>query len=158
MKEEPFYPNSHNRDGEPDQEKWLDQILRTDDITPLSDSFAGRVARKAARRMILRQQMAEFLTYASAFLGALVLLLVVLYFTSRESLAAWTSWIIPVREILAGGGIVLIFILFADRVVLPWFFFVSRSGKNLPTTLISRFSSEVSAGCRRAPVPRISAC
>lgn len=130
MKEEPFYPHSDNRDGEPDQEEWLDQILRSDDITPLSESFAGRVARKAARRMILRQHMTEFLTYASAFLGPLLLLLGVLYFTSRESLAAWTSWLSPVREILAGGGAVLLFVFFADRVVLPWFFFVSRSGKN----------------------------
>lgn len=130
MKEELFYPHSDNRNGEPDQEKWLDQILRSDDVTPLSESFAGRVARKASRRMILRQQMAEFLTYASAFLGSLILLLVILYFTSRESLSAWTAWITPVRESLAGGGVVLLFIFFADRVVLPWFFYVSRSRKS----------------------------
>lgn len=115
---------------QPGHQKWLDQILRSDDVTPLSESFAGRVARKASRRMILRQQMAEFLTYASAFLGAILLLFVVLYFTSRESLSAWTAWITPVRESLAGGGVVLLFIFFADRVVLPWFFYVSRSGKS----------------------------
>jgi len=130
MKEELFYPNSRNRDGEPDPGKWLDQILRTDDITPLSESFAGRVARKAARRMILHQQLAEFFTVAAAILGSLLLLLVILYFTSRESWTAWTSWLTPVREILAGGGVILLFVFFADRVVLPWLFFVSRSEKN----------------------------
>ncbi len=129
MKEELFCPNSDPKNGEPDQEQWLDQILRTDDITPLSDSFAGRVVRKAARRMILRQYMAEFLTYVSAFLAPLLILFVVLYFTSRENLSAWTSWINPVKEILAGGGAVLVFVFLADRVALPWFLFVSRNGK-----------------------------
>ena len=69
--------------------------------------------------------MTEFLTYAAAILLPLVILLVILHFTGGENWKAWTSWMITVRNLLAGGGVVLLFVLFADRVVLPWLFYVT---------------------------------
>ena len=113
-------------DSGPD--RWLEQILRTDNLPPLPATFAGKVARKAAHRIMLRQHLTEFLTYAAALLLPLLILLGILFFTGRETWKEWAAWMISARDLLGGGGVVLLFVLFTDRVVLPWLFFTRQQG------------------------------
>ncbi len=134
MKEEPFYLNNDEMKRIQDPDQWLEQILRTDNIPPLAASFAGKVAHKAARRMMVRQHLSEFLAYAAAIFVPLLIFFGIFYFTSRESWSTWTAWMFMGRDLLAGGGGVLIFVLFADKVLLPWLFFSrhSESKRTLP--------------------------
>lgn len=134
MKKEPFYPDNEPedefREGVSEREAWLEQMLRSDEIPSLPASFAATVARKAVRRMMIRQHLAEFLTYAAVVVIPLLMLMTIIYIADRESWQEWRNWIATGRNMLAGGGVVLLFMLFADRVMLPWLFYCRQHGNS----------------------------
>lgn len=134
MKKEPFYPDNEPedefREGVSEREAWLEQMLRSDEIPSLPASFAATVARKAVRRMMIRQHLAEFLTYAAVVVIPLLMLMTIIYIADRESWQEWRNWIATGRNMLAGGGVVLLFMLFADRVMLPWLFYSRQHGNS----------------------------
>jgi len=127
MKEEQLFPGEPERNEEAD--RLLEQFLRSDVMSPLSSSFAARVGRKAARRLVMRQHLLEFLSYTAAILLPLGVLGVVLYFSGREQLQEWAAWWDTARPFLVGGGGILFFLLVADKVLLPWLYFFYGSHK-----------------------------
>jgi hypothetical protein len=116
-------PDSDEMTPDSGRDEWLDLILKTDAMTPLSEDFADRVSLKVVKKISLKQSLREFLIYASVIVSTMLIFLVILYFTGSMNLGKWQELIIPRMNLLAGISIILFFILFADRVLLPWLFF-----------------------------------
>jgi hypothetical protein len=106
----------------------LDQVLKSDNMMPLPDDFADRMAGKAVKRYILKQSLSEFLVYLGVILLAAIIFCAVFYFTSPEAWSRWGNVLLPRWNLIAGLSTTGLFVFFADRVVLPWMFSGTEKG------------------------------
>ena len=115
----------YNDEKYSDTEKLLDEALKTEPQYFLSDNFADVLAKKMARKFAWQQYFREFLIYLGAIVGLLavpVTIQLVLFG------ANWREWLaLAVNNIWLVGGILFLvmFVLFADRVLLRYFMFRS---------------------------------
>jgi hypothetical protein len=126
MKEPQFSRNRNVMKSDGNDDQLLDQILKMDNIMSLPDDFADRIAMKAIQRMTLRQSLREFLVYTGVVSGILVVFLSVMYLSNIENVKKWLDFLLPNIFLLIGITLVLVFILFLDRVILPQFFLRQR--------------------------------
>ena len=106
----------------------LDEALKTDPQFVLSDNFADVLAEKMGRRFAWEQYLREFLIYLGAILGLLAVPVTIrlIFFGAN-----WQEWLrLLTNNISLVGGILflVIFILFADRVLLRYFMHRSSAG------------------------------
>lgn len=104
-----------------DREKMLSEVLTSEPDYSLSDNFADAVARKVERKTVWNEYIREFLVYLAALAGIAVVMvaMAVLWYEAdwKESLGFLVnnlSWI-------TGINLVVVFILFVDRVLLRYF-------------------------------------
>lgn len=113
-----------------DKEKLLDEILREEPGFSLPGDFADRLAAVVGRKISWKNYWSEFLVY----LGAVVALAAV---SAGMALiwfgADWKSWAGFLTENLslaAGIVVLVVFVLFADRVLLRYFLDRNQSMEN----------------------------
>jgi len=111
-----------------DIENWLDEALKTDPGFSLPNGFADRMAEQVNRRFAWLQYFKEFAIYLGAILGILSILVVVQVFLIGADWQQWLTFISKNISLVIGANILLVFILFADKVLLQYFMFKS-SGK-----------------------------
>lgn len=128
MKEPLYFTDDEN-------DKLIDRILKTDAIHPLPGYFAERVAQKAVLRMALKQSLIEFSAFTGIILVLILTFLTVFYFQSKETWEKWTDFLVKHLYILTGAGLVLVFILLIDLVVLPQVIMI-RSFKKLQDEIL----------------------
>lgn len=104
-----------------DREKMLDEVFASEPDYSLSDNFADAVARKVGRKTAWNEYIREFLVYLAALAGIAVVMvaMAVLWYEAdwKESL----SFLISNISWIAGINLLVVFILFADRVLLRYF-------------------------------------
>jgi hypothetical protein len=126
MKKPQFLHHRNELTSEGNSDQLLDQILTTDNMMSLPDDFADRIAMKAIQRMTLKQSLKEFLIYTGVVSGILIAFMSVMYLFSNENVNKWVDILVPNISLLIGITLILIFILFLDRVVLPQSFLRKR--------------------------------
>jgi len=112
-----------------ESDELLDEALKTDPQFVLSDNFADVLAEKMGRRFVWEQYIKEFLIYLAAIVG-LVGVTAGIQFVWFD--ASWREWLqLLTNNISMVGGIVFLvmFVLFADRVLLRYFMFRSSVGR-----------------------------
>jgi hypothetical protein len=122
MKEPQFSRNRNELISVGDENQLLDQILTTDNMLSLPQDFADKVAMKAIQRMTLRQSLREFLIYTGVISGVFITFLSIMYLANNVNIKKWLDFLLPNISLLIGISLILFFILFLDRVVLPQFF------------------------------------
>jgi hypothetical protein len=126
MKEPQFSQNRNQMISDGDCDQLLDQILTTDNMLSLPQDFADKVAMKAIQRMTLRQSLREFLIYTGVISGVFITFLSIMYLANNVNIKKWLDFLLPNISLLIGISLILFFILFLDRVVLPQFFLRQR--------------------------------
>jgi hypothetical protein len=126
MKEPQFSQNRNQMISDGDCDQLLDQILTTDNMLSLPQDFADKVAMKAIQRMTLRQSLREFLIYTGVISGVFITFLSIMYLANNVNIKKWLDFLLPNISLLIGITLILVFILFLDRVVLPQFFLRQR--------------------------------
>lgn len=102
---------------------WMDEVLKTPPAYTLSNDFAEKVAGKVSRRFAWQQYFREFLIYLGSFIG-IVAITVGMAFTWLEAdWQAWQKFLLNNATLVVGINILGLFVLFADRVLLRYFFF-----------------------------------
>jgi hypothetical protein len=99
----------------------LDEALKTDPEFKLSDNFADIVAEKMGRKFAWEQYIREFLIYLGAIISLLAVPVTIQFIFFG---AAWQEWLRLINNnisLLGGILFLVIFILFADRVLLRYF-------------------------------------
>jgi hypothetical protein len=104
-------------------EKWVDEALTTPPVFKLSDNFAERVAAKAVRRFAWEQYFREFLIYLSAFLGFIAVTVALAFIFFGADWLEWKHFFVTNLSLIVSLNIIGLFILFADKVLLQYFFF-----------------------------------
>ena len=113
-----------------DTEKLLDEALKTEPQFVLSDNFADLLAEKMSRKFAWKQYFTEFLIYFGVILG-LVAVSVSIQFVLFD--ASWEGWLKVISgniAIVIGIIFLLVFVLFADRVLLRYFMHKTSAGNN----------------------------
>jgi hypothetical protein len=111
-----------------DTEKLVDEALKSDPEFILSDNFADVLAEKMGRKFAWEQYFREFLIYLGAIVGLLAVPLAIQLVLFD---ASWQEWLRSVANnisLVSGIMFLVIFILFADRVLLRYFLHRSTAG------------------------------
>lgn len=119
----------YNEDKYFDSDKLLDEVLKTGPGFVLPDNFADQLAAKMDRKFAWNQYIREFLIYLGAILGLLAIPVSIQFIFFG---AKWHDWFLLVTNnlsLIGGIMILLIFILFTDRVLLRYFMHRSTSGQ-----------------------------
>ncbi|MFV0591249.1 MAG: hypothetical protein ACK5M7_07685 [Draconibacterium sp.] len=104
-----------------DSEQLLTEAFREEPDFVLSDNFAELVADKMGRRFAWNQYIREFFIYLAAILGILIVsagTALIWYDTDWEK---WWNLLLANISWVAIINVLLVFILFADRVLLRYF-------------------------------------
>jgi hypothetical protein len=126
MKERKFLHNRNEMISDEFDNKLLDEILKTDNMLSLPDDFADRVAMKAIQRMTLKQSLRELLIYTGVVSGIFIAFLSILYLSNNENVKKWVDFLLTNMALLFGITLILFFILFIDRVILPQSFLMRK--------------------------------
>jgi hypothetical protein len=108
-------------------EKLLDEALKTDPQFVLPDNFADVLAEKVERKFAWEQYFKEFLIYMGAIIGLLAVPVTIQFVFFGSSWHEWLRLINNNFSLIAGIIFLLIFILFADRVLLRYFMYRSSA-------------------------------
>lgn len=111
-----------------DSNQLIDEVLKTDPDFKLSDNFANRIAVKAENSFAWKQYWKEFLIYLGVLLliAGVIVALLFMWFGLKQDIAI--SFLLSNYSPVSGLFILGIFILFSDRVLLPYLMY--RSSKN----------------------------
>lgn len=106
-----------------DTEKLVDEVLRTEPEFVLSANFADSLAEKVGRRFAWQQYIREFLVYLAVILGIVVASAAMAFFWFNADWKSWIDFLTSNVILVAGINLLLIFVLFTDRVLLRYFMF-----------------------------------
>ena len=106
----------------------LDEALKTDPEFQLSDNFADVLAEKMGRRFAWEQYIREFLIYLGTILGLLTVPVAIQFILFDAKLQEWLQLVDNNISLVTGVMFLVLFVLFADRVLLRYFMFRSSAG------------------------------
>ncbi|WP_346856975.1 hypothetical protein [uncultured Draconibacterium sp.] len=106
-----------------DSEKLVDEVFKTEPAYFLSDNFAEVMAGKAGRHFAWKQYIKEFLIYLAVIFGILVMTAGMAFFWFDANMLNWFDFLISNLTLVAGINFLVIFVLFADRVLLRYFLY-----------------------------------
>lgn len=101
----------------------LDEVLKSRLEISLPENFADKVALKATQRFAWEQYFREFLIYLGVVVGIAGLTVGMAFFWLKASWQEWLQLFTGNTQLIIGINFLLVFILFADRVLLRYFFY-----------------------------------
>ena len=109
-----------------DASNFVDEVLKSEPDFTLSDNFADTVAEKVNRRFAWNQYLKEFFLYLGLFLAILFGVAAFSLFWFKADWKLWLDFVQTNIPLVAGVGIILLFVLFTDKVLLRYFLFKSN--------------------------------
>ncbi len=120
----------YNKGNNSNTEKILDEVLKSDPGFVLSDNFADRMANKMGHRFAWSQYLKEFFIYLGTIAGMLAVAATLAFVWFGADWNLWLGFFLSNTDWIASAGLILLFILFADRVLLQYFLYRSASEEN----------------------------
>src|SRR5690606_19204321 len=111
----------YNKEKYFDTENLLNEVLKTDPGFELSDNFADLLAEKMGRKFAWRQYFNEFLIYLAAIFGFVAVSVAIQFVWFGAEWQQWLQFVIQNISLILGINVLVVFILFADRVLLRYF-------------------------------------
>jgi hypothetical protein len=121
LKKQIFLQIMYNKGKYFDTDKLLDEVLKTEPQFELSDKFAEVLAEKIGRKFAWQQYFSEFLIYLAAILGFIAVSVSIQFFWFEADWVQWLHFIGQNISLILGINFLVVFILFADRVLLRYF-------------------------------------
>jgi len=112
-----------------DTDKLLDEALKTEPEFLLSDNFADVLAEKMGRKFAWEMYFREFMIYLGAIIGLLAVPIAIQFVFFDANWHEWLQIVVDNIPLLVGILFLLVFILFADRVLLRYFLHRSSTGQ-----------------------------
>ncbi len=111
----------YNKEKYFDTDKLLDEVLKADPQFELSDKFADLLAEKMSRKFAWKQYFNEFLIYLAAIFGFVAVSVGIQFLFFGAEWKQWLQFVLQNITLILGVNILVVFILFADRVLLRYF-------------------------------------
>ena len=113
-----------------DTDKLIDEVLKAEPDYALPENFAGMLAEKVGKQFAWQQYFHEFLIYLGVILAMVVVSAAMAFIWFEADWQEWLQFLISNAAFVAGINILVVFILFADRVLLRYFMFKSSSNNS----------------------------
>ena len=107
----------------------LDDVLKTEPDYVLPDNFAEKLAQKVDRHFAWEQYLKEFLIYLAVIAGIVALSVASAFWLFNADWKEWLTFVTQNAAWLVAIKLLVVFILFADRVVLRYFMYKSAVSK-----------------------------
>jgi hypothetical protein len=107
-------------------DRFVEQILRSEPEYRLSENFADMMSIKFERHVSLQNYLREFLIYLIAGIGLTAVVVAMFVVLMSDIWAKLLKWAGANLIELSGMALLLIFILFADRVMLRYFYMKTK--------------------------------
>jgi hypothetical protein len=104
-----------------DTDKLLDEALKAEPQFTLSDNFADVLAEKMGRKFAWNTYFREFLIYLGAIIGLLAVPVAIRIVLFGANWQEWLQMVVGNIPLVIGVIFLLVFVLFADRVLLRYF-------------------------------------
>jgi len=111
----------HNEDNYFDKEQMLDEVLKAEPGFTLSDNFAFDLAKIVDRKIAWANYWNEFLIYLGAIVGIAIIWIAVLFLFFEADWKEWLNFLTGNLMLVLGSVVLIVFVLFADRVLLRYF-------------------------------------
>ena len=108
-----------------DTDKLINEVLKTEPEFFLSADFADGIAEKVGRKFAWQQYIREFLVYLAVIVGIAMASAAMAFFWFNADWKGWLDFLVSNAILVAGINLLLIFVLFTDRVLLRYFMFRS---------------------------------
>lgn len=112
-----------------DSEKLIDEVLKTPSNFSLSSNFADVLANKVEKKFAWEQCFKEFIIYLSVIVGLAISSAAMAFIWYEADWKEWLNFLLTNMSLVVGINILVVFILFADRVLLRYFMFKSSPEK-----------------------------
>ena len=106
-----------------DSDNLIEEVLRTEPEFTLPDNFADMLAEDVDRRFAWEQYLKEFLIYLAVIAGIVVVTAGMTYVWYNNNLSDWLEFLGSNAISIIGINLLVVFILFADRVLLRYFMY-----------------------------------
>lgn len=119
-----------HEDNKPfDSEKLVNDVLISEPTFILPDNFADVIAEKVGRRFVWEQYLKEFLIYLAVIAGIAVVSAIMAIIWYDANWKEWLNFLITNATLVSGINVLVVFVLFADRVLLRYFMYKASSEK-----------------------------
>ena len=112
-----------NKNIQTNSEAFLDEVLISEPQLTLPENFADMVAIKVSRKFAWDSYFKEFLIYVGVIAGILLLAAAMAFVWFTADLKMWTEFLLSNISWVAGANVLIVFILFTDRVLLRYLFY-----------------------------------
>lgn len=121
LKKQIFLQIMYNEEKYMDTNKLLDEALKSDPQFTLSDNFADMLAEKMSRKFAWKQYFREFFIYLGSIIGLLAVPIIIQFVFFNANLNDWLQIVTGNYVLVIGVSVLLVFVLFTDRVLLRYF-------------------------------------
>jgi len=104
-------------------DQWLDEALKTPPGFTLPDDFARKVTDRMSISIAWRQYFKEFLIYLGVIAGTAAVAIAMAFIWLGADGQEWQRFLENNLSWITGVNVLGLFVLFADRVLLRYFFF-----------------------------------
>ena len=104
-----------------DKEHLVDEILKTEPEFVLSDNFADNLAKIIDRKIAWSHYWNEFLVYLGAIIGIVAVSAAMSILLFGANWKEWANFITVNVSLVSGISFLVVFVLFADRVLLRYY-------------------------------------
>lgn len=110
-------------------DKLLDEVLMTEPNYTLSENFAAILTERVGKRFIWEQYLKEFFIYLAVIAGIVAVSAGMALIWYEADWQEWLNFLMTNTTLVAGINFLVVFILFADRVLLRYFLYKASPEK-----------------------------
>lgn len=104
-------------------ENLLDEVLKSEPQYTLPENFADMVATKVSHKFAWESYFKEFLIYLGVIAGILLVSATMAFIWFTADWKMWSQFLLSNISWVAGVNILVVFVLFTDRVLLRYLFY-----------------------------------
>ncbi|WP_163321927.1 hypothetical protein [Draconibacterium mangrovi] len=113
----------YNEDRNFDTDKLLKEAFTSEPEFMLSENFTDALVKQVERRFAWKQYLREFAIYLAVILGIMLVAAVLAFVWYDVTVSGWMEFVTKNASLVVGINLLLVFVLFADRVLLRYFMY-----------------------------------
>ncbi|WP_319501150.1 hypothetical protein [uncultured Draconibacterium sp.] len=117
----------YNEDRNFDTDKLLKEAFTSEPEFKLSENFTDALVKKVEQRFAWKQYLREFAIYLAVILGIMLVVAVLAFVWYDVTVSGWLAFLTRNTSLVVGINLLMVFVLFADRVLLRYFMYRASS-------------------------------